>query len=76
MIERMTVNTGVRLTPTQAAKLERLATDMRMPKNRLMGLLIESAEAQTLPSVSVGLGKNNRRADAAYQGQNVNTVGA
>lgn len=76
MIERMTINTGVRLTPTQAAKLERLATDMRMPKNRLMGLLIESAEAQTLPSVSVGLEKNNRRAASDLTGQSSTAIGA
>ena len=59
-MEKMTVLTGVRMTPSQAAKLERLAENMRMPKNRLMGLLIDSAEAQALPAVSVRLEKRNR----------------
>ena len=59
-MERMTVLTGVRMTPTQAQKLAQLAKNMRMPKNRIMGLLIDSAEAQALPAVSVRLEKNNR----------------
>lgn len=75
MIERMTRSTGVRLTPSQAAKLERLACDLRTSKNRLMGLLIDTAAVETLPSVSVGLEKNNRT-DVALSGQNVNAVGA
>lgn len=72
----MSVNTGVRITPSQAQKLARLAENMRMPKNRLMGLLIDSAEAQTTPSVSVRLEKNNRNAATKFEPQSSKAVGA
>lgn len=54
-MERMTVNTGVRLTPSQAKKLDRMAGKLRTSRNRLVGLLIETAEVDTLPVVSVDL---------------------
>ncbi len=75
-MERMTVLTGVRMTPSQAQKLAQLAKNMRMPKNRLMGLLIDSAEAQALPAVSVRLEKNNRCDAQELSRQSIATVGA
>lgn len=75
-METMSVNTGVRITPSQAQKLAQLAKNMRMPKNRLMGLLIDAAEVQSVPSASVRLEKNNRVDAKALSGQNVNTVAA
>ena len=72
----MTVLTGVRMTPGQAQKLAQLAKNMRMPKNRLMGLLIDSAEAQALPAVSVRLENNNRCDAQELSRQSIATVGA
>jgi len=74
-MERMSINTGVRITPSQAAKLDRLAENMRMPKNRLMGMLIDAAEVQAAPIVSVGL-KKNRRDAQNLTGQSITAVGA
>lgn len=54
-MERMTINTGVRLTPRQVQKLEQMAVQLRTSKNRLVGLLIDSAEVANLPLVSVDL---------------------
>lgn len=59
-MERMSINTGIRLTPTHVKKLDRLATDMRTTRNRLLAMLIESAEVESKPVLSVGE-KNNRR---------------
>lgn len=75
-METMSINTGVRITPSQAQKLARLAENMRMPKNRLMGLLIDAAEAQALPAVSVRLEKNNRNAATKFEPQSSKAVGA
>ena len=60
-MEKLNVNTGVRLTLAQAAKLEQLATSLRISRNRVFGALIDSAEVESKPVVSVGL-KNNGRA--------------
>jgi hypothetical protein len=62
MLEKQTVNTGVRLTEAQAAKLDLLAANLQISRNRVFGVLLDSAEVQTVPSVSVKLGKKTSRA--------------
>lgn len=76
MIEKLDVSTGVRLTLAQADKLDRLAASLRISRNRVFGVLIDSAEVQAIPSVSVGLGKNNRPAASDLTGQSSKTIGA
>lgn len=73
-MDKLQAATNVRLTLQQAEKLERLATTLRVSRNRVFGLLIDSAEIQTQPSVSVGLYKNNRY-DVVSQASNVKAVG-
>jgi hypothetical protein len=74
-MERMSVNTGIRLTPTHVKKLDRLATDMRTTRNRLLGMLIDSAEVESKPVLSVGE-KNNRCDAQELSHQSIATVGA
>lgn len=69
-------NTGVRLTKRQFAKADRLATSLQVSRNRLIGMLIDSAEIESKPVLSVGLQKNNRRDAKALAGQSVTAVGA
>jgi hypothetical protein len=59
-MERLARNTGVRLTLDQLEKADRLAQSLGTTRNRLFGMLIDTAEVQSKPVVSVGL-KNNRR---------------
>lgn len=55
------VNTGVRITSSQAAKLEALATSLRMTRNQVWGMLVDSAQIESQPKVNVLL-KENRNA--------------
>lgn len=59
-MEKLHATTSVRLTTQQVEKLEQLANALRVSRNRIFGLLIDSAEIQAQPSVSVGLEKNSR----------------
>ena len=76
-MERLARNTGVRLTLDQLEKADRLAQSLGTTRNRLFGLLIDTAEVQSKPVVSVGLAKNsaqkrNRSENgAAVSGQTV-----
>ena len=54
-MERLARNTGVRLTLDQLEKADRLAQSLGTTRNRLFGLLIDTAEVQSKPVVSVGL---------------------
>ena len=58
-MERLARNTGVRLTLDQLEKAERLAQSLGTTRNRLFGLLIDTAEVQSRPAVSVALAKNS-----------------
>ena len=69
-------NTGVRLTKRQFAKADRLATSLQVSRNRLIGMLIDSAEVESKPVLSVGLQKNNRQAAQDLTGQSSLAVGA
>lgn len=43
MNEKKTVVSGVRLTPSQARKLDQIAEAMRVKRNTVIGILIETA---------------------------------
>lgn len=55
---KKTNNTGVRLTGPQRDKLERLAESLNTSRNRIFGLLIDAAEVQSMPALSVGVQKS------------------
>ena len=74
-MERLARNTGVRLTLDQLEKAERLAQSLGTTRNRLFGMLIDTAEVQSKPVVSVGL-KNNRCDAQELNRQSITTVGA
>lgn len=68
------INTGIRLTESQFEKLDRMAGALRTNRNRVIGMLVDAAQVEQTPAVSV---KMNNRVDAkALSGQNVNTVAA
>lgn len=69
------INTGIRLTESQFEKLDRMAGALRTNRNRVIGMLVDAAQVEQTPAVSVKM--NNNRVDAkALSGQNVNTVRA
>lgn len=68
-------NTGVRLTEAQFAKAARLAQSLGMTRNRLFGMLVDAAEVESQPAISVGL-KNNRNAATKFEPQSSKAVGA
>lgn len=53
------INTGIRLTPSQYARLTAIAQEMGVKKNHVFGILIESAEVRSRPSADVQLIKNS-----------------
>jgi hypothetical protein len=59
MEDRMFVNTGVRMTGAQRAKLDRLAQSLNTSRNRVFGMLLDAAEVQA-PVARVELQKNSR----------------
>lgn len=75
-MDRMHVNTGIRLTVPQMEKLDRIAKSIGASRNRTFGLLIDAAEVQTVPSVSVGLPKNNRHDAQNLHGSSITAVSA
>lgn len=56
------INTGVRLSNEQFAKLNRLAQSLNVSRNAAVGLLIEIAEMQQV-AASVGAKKNTHSAN-------------
>ena len=75
-MERLARNTGVRLTLDQLEKADRLAQSLGTTRNRLFGLLIDTATVESRPAVSVGLAKNNRNAATKLEAQSSKAVGA
>ena len=59
MNQPMHKNSGVRLTGDQWTKLNALAQSLGTTRNRVFGLLIDTAEVQSKPVVSVALAKNS-----------------
>jgi hypothetical protein len=59
MEDRMFVNTGVRMTGAQRAKLDRLAQSLNTSRNRVFGMLLDAAEVKA-PVARVELQKNSR----------------
>jgi|688.fasta_scaffold281735_3 hypothetical protein len=59
MEDRMFVNTGVRMTGTQRAKLDQLAQSLNTSRNRVFGMLLDAAEVKA-PVARVELQKNSR----------------
>ena len=61
--DRKTINTGIRLTPSQYARLATLAQAMGVKRNHVFGVLIDNAEVKPRSVVEVALpGKTNRYA--------------
>jgi hypothetical protein len=58
MEDRMFVNTGVRMTGAQRAKLDQLAQSLNTSRNRVFGMLLDAAEVQA-PTARVELQKNS-----------------
>ena len=59
MEERLFVNTGVRMTGAQRAKLDQLAQSLNTSRNRVFGMLLDAAVVQA-PMAKVELRKNSR----------------
>jgi hypothetical protein len=74
MEERLFVNTGVRMTGAQRAKLDQLAQSLNTSRNRVFGMLLDAAEVQA-PSARVEL-KNNRRDAQEFDGQSITAIRA
>lgn len=75
-MEQLFATTSVRLTNAQRAKLDLLALSLNTSRNRVFGMLIESAEIRHRPTVAVGLQKNNGCDANALAGHNVAAVRA
>jgi hypothetical protein len=71
----MFVNTGVRMTGAQRAKLDRLAQSLNTSRNRVFGMLLDAAEVQA-PTARVELQKNNRRDASDLTGQSITAIRA
>ncbi len=65
----MVVYTGLRLSQHQAERAGALASQLGISRNRLFGLLIESANIESQPIVGVGL-KNNKSVIAPVESDN------
>ena len=74
MDERMARNTSVRLREGQRNKLDLLSRKLNTSRNRVFGLLIDAAEIQSQPAVSVEM--NNRRDAQNLTGSSITAVGA
>lgn len=49
------VNTGISISREQFKKLEEMAIDLNMSRNKLIGMLIDAAEVVERPKVAVQL---------------------
>lgn len=76
MKDRKTINTGIRLTPSQYARVATLAKEMGVKRNHVFGVLIDSAEVKTQPSVNIQLERNNRHDAMNLTGSSVTAVSA
>ena len=70
MEDRMFVNTGVRMTGAQRAKLDQLAQSLNTSRNRVFGMLLDAAEVKA-PVAKVELEKNIRSGVCATQSAGV-----
>ena len=74
-MERSTILTGLRLTPSQHAKRQRMAAALGVSPNKLTALLIEAAhEPEPRPALVVGEIKNNSRSAQTFQGKGATAV--
>jgi len=73
MREKCTVGISALITQTQDTKSRRLAECLGISRNRLLGLLIDEAEIEGLPSLAIGK-KNNRRAAQDFSGQSSQAI--
>lgn len=77
MDDELYVSTGLRIKAGQLRRADQLAKTLNITRNRLFGVLIDTAAVQTLPSVSlIGLEKNNRHDAKFSQDQSITAVGA
>lgn len=65
MKDKKTINTGIRLTPSQYARVAALAKALGVKRNHVFGVLIDSAEVKTRPVVNVQLETNRRTAQVS-----------
>lgn len=77
----MTKTTGIRLNEAHFKKLDQMALAIGVTsRNAVIVQLIDNAQVEERTVIerraTTVLQTKNNRADAAYQGQNVNTVGA
>ena len=75
MRDRKTINTGIRLTPSQYARVATLAKEMGVKRNHVFGVLIDNAEVKSKSSVNVQLIKNSDSAKFS-QDRSATTVAA
>lgn len=76
MVKDHGVSTGMRLPRPHFEKLNRMAAALNVSRNKMVALLIDGAEIEQEPVLSVGLGKNNRRAASDLTGQSSTAIGA
>ena len=55
------VNTGLRLPKPQFEKLNQMAATLNVSRNKMVAILVDAAEVQSEPAVSVGTVKANGR---------------
>ena len=53
------INTGLRLPRPQFEKLNQMAATLNVSRNKMVALLVDAAEVQSEPAVSVGTVKAN-----------------
>lgn len=66
--------TGVRLPREQFEKLNRMAASLNVSRNKVVGMLVEAAEVQSKPAVSVNLKKENGRSVETLAGLHTASV--
>lgn len=70
------VVTGVRMTRAHINKLDTLARQLEVSRNRVISILIEGAEVESRPSVKVSLAKDNSRSASVSQAERATAVSA
>ena len=60
-MEKLTINSGFRVSPTQMAKLEHVAASLQVSRNAAIGHLIEAAAVR----LAVPIEQKNNRQDAS-----------
>lgn len=69
------IQTGVRLSKERFDKLNRLAESLNVSRNKMMALLIDGAELEQNPVLTVGVPKTNRHDAQNVVGTGITAVG-